>query len=240
MVKNILLLLGILCSITAIWREARAQECVVLLHGLARSDASMDRMENRLEAAGFFVVNHDYPSTDYSIEELSEKAVQEAYGKCPAGSTVHFVGHSLGGILVRHFLTYNELENLGRVVMLGPPNRGSHVVDTIGGLPGFALFNGPAGLQLGTGKNSIPNRLGPAHFEVGIIAGTRSINLILSTMLPDPDDGKVSVESTKLEGMTDHIAVPVSHPFLMKDDGVIDQTIHFLRYGYFEEVGDSR
>ena len=124
--------------------------------------------------------------------------------------------------------------------MLGPPNKGSEVVDAMAEIPGFELINGPAGLQLGTEKTSIPNSLGAEDFEVGIIAGTKSINLILSTMLPNPDDGKVSVESTKLEGMTDHITVPVSHPFLMKDEEVIRQTIHFLKYGQFQETADRR
>lgn len=124
--------------------------------------------------------------------------------------------------------------------MLGPPNRGSHVVDALGSMPGFELLNGPAGMQLGTGQHSVPNQLGPANFEVGIIAGSRSINLILSTILPNPDDGKVAVEYTKLGGMKDHITVPVSHPFLMQDREVVRQTIHFLKYGQFHELEDAR
>lgn len=221
-------------------QRLQAQDCVILLHGLARSDASMDTMAERLQDEGYLVVNHDYPSTDFTIEELSRKVIPEARAQCPDGATIHFVGHSLGAILVRYFLKYNELEGLGRVVMLGPPNKGSHVVDEMGSFPGFELINGPAGLQLGTDKNSIPNRLGPANFEVGIIAGTSTINLILSTMLPNPDDGKVSVASTRLEGMKDHITVPVSHPFLMSDDDVIEQTLFFLRHGFFREIKDTR
>ena len=98
----------------------------------------------------------------------------------------------MGGILVRQYLLLNTIENLGHVVMLGPPNKGSQVVDKLYKVPGFKLINGPAGMQLGTGELSVPNILGPANFKVGIIAGTRSINLILSSMLPNPDDGKVS------------------------------------------------
>lgn len=219
---------------------AAGQECVVLLHGLARSDGSMDKMAESLIEAGFSVVNHDYPSTKYPIEELSRSVIREATAECPKESKVHFVTHSLGGILVRYYLEYHELDNLGRVVMLGPPNKGSQVVDAMAEMPGFELLNGPAGLQLGTEQTSIPNSLGAADFEVGIIAGTRSINLILSQLLPNPDDGKVAVESTKLEGMSDHLTVPVSHPFLMKDEEVIRQTIHFLYYGQFEETADAR
>jgi pimeloyl-ACP methyl ester carboxylesterase len=219
---------------------AAARECVVLLHGLARSDGSMEEMADGLRETGFTVINHDYPSTDYPIEELSRTAIREAVGECPEKSKIHFVTHSLGGILVRYYLEYHELDNLGRVVMLGPPNKGSQVVDALAEIPGFELLNGPAGLQLGTDPSSLPNSLGAADFEVGIIAGTRSINLILSQLLPNPDDGKVSVESTKLEGMSDHLTVPVSHPFLMNDDEVIRQTIHFLRSGQFWEEADER
>ena len=230
----------ILLSLSSLPVETRAQDCVVLLHGLARSDGSMEEMAEGLREAGFLVVNHDYPSTDYSIEELSRSVIREATSKCPKQSKVNFVAHSLGGILVRYYLEYHDLDNLGRVVMLGPPNKGSEVVDAMAELPGFYLLNGPAGRQLGTGPTSIPNSLGPADFEVGIIAGTKSINLVLSQLLPNPDDGKVSVESTKLEGMSDHLTVPVSHPFLMKDGEVIRQSIHFLRYGQFEETADGR
>ena len=117
--------------------------------------------------------------------------------------------------------------------MLGPPNKGSQVVDKMHSFPGFKLFNGPAGMQLGTGELSIPNTLGPANFDVGIIAGTQSINLILSLMLPNPDDGKVSVENTKLEGMLDHITLSTTHTLMMRNSVVIEQVIHFLRYGAF-------
>ncbi len=217
-----------------------ARECVVLLHGLARSDGSMEEMAERLTEAGYEVINHDYPSTEHPIEELSRSAIREAASECPKGSKIHFVAHSLGAILVRYYLEHHELDNLGRVVMLGPPNKGSQVVDAMAEVPGFELINGPAGQQLGTEPSSLPNRLGAADFEVGIIAGTKSINLFLSQLLPNPDDGKVSVESTRLEGMADHITVPVSHPFLMKDEEVIEQTIHFLRNGQFWEQEDRR
>ena len=231
---------AVLLILTIFPGQSSTQECVVLLHGLARSDRSMEKMAERLREKGFAVINHDYPSTEYPIEELSQTVFPEAAGECPEESRIHFVTHSLGGILVRYYLKYHALDNLGRVVMLGPPNKGSQVVDAMAEMPGFKLLNGPAGLQLGTEPSSLPNRLGAADFEVGIIAGTRSINLILSQLLPNPDDGKVSVESTKLEGMSDHITVPVSHPFLMNDDEVIRQTIHFLRHGQFWEEADGR
>ena len=91
-------------------------------------------------------------------------------------------------------------------------------------------------MQLGTGELSVPNVLGPADFSLGIIAGNSSINLILSTMLPGPNDGKVSVESTKLKGMSDHITMSVTHPFMMKNSKVIEQVIYFLENGKFNHA----
>lgn len=194
----------------------------------------MDAMEKRLQKEGYLVVNHDYPSRKFSVEDLATRVVPPVIKQCEDSSRINFVTHSLGGIVLRQYLKGNPLPNLHRVVMLGPPNQGSEVVDNLGPVPGFRLFNGPAGMQLGTREGSIPKNLGPANFEVGIIAGTRSINLILSTFLPNPDDGKVSVENTKLAGMKDHIQVPVSHPYLMKNPQVIDHVVRFLESGAFK------
>lgn len=207
--------------------------CVILLHGLARTPDSMETMEAALLNEGFIPVNEGYPSREHPIETLAELAIAPALEKCPPEARVHFVTHSLGGILVRQYLSTHRIDNLGRVVMLGPPNGGSEVVDKLGSVPGFHFINGDAGLQLGTGNLSVPNRLGAANFDVGIIAGTRSVNLILSALIPDVDDGKVSIESTRLEGMNDHIEMAVTHPFMMKNKRVITQVIAYLRDGQF-------
>ncbi len=208
-------------------------DCVILLHGLARGPGSMTKLEKALQQANYVTVNSGYPSRKYPIQKLVDLAIPPAVQQCQQKSAgaIHFVTHSLGGILVRAFLQEARLENLGRVVMLGPPNHGSEVVDALGGVPAVRWLNGPAGLELGT--SGVPSRLGPAHFEVGIVAGTRTINVILSQYLPNPDDGKVSVASARLDGMQDFLTVPVSHPFLMRNRQVINQTIHFLQRGSF-------
>lgn len=210
-----------------------SEECVVLLHGMARSDSSMNKMESELQDAGYTVVNFDYPSTQHNIESIAKYYVPKAVAQCKQHLVINFVTHSLGGIVLRKYLSDNKLERLGRVVMLGPPNKGSEVVDTLKNVPGFEFINGPAGLELGTDKTSVPNLLGPVTYPVGIIAGSSTINPILSQMLPNPDDGKVSVENTKVEGMADHITLPVSHPFLMRNDDVIRQVKTFLKTGRF-------
>lgn len=216
---------------------AFSQECVVLLHGLARTSNSMEKLETRLVKEGYAVINIDYPSRKYSIQTLSLLTVAKGINECEDNDfqPINFVTHSLGGILVRFYLSEHQKSNIGRVVMLGPPNQGSQVIDILRNIPGFKIFNGPAAMQLGTDPYSVPQSLGPVNFELGVIAGTQSINLLLSTLLPNPDDGKVSLESTRVEGMRDFIALPTTHPFMMKNKEVIEETVHFLQYGKFRD-----
>lgn len=208
---------------------------VILLHGMARTSASMEALEQSLRDAGYIVHNIDYASRTAPVGELAEKVIGDALAAArkDGATRIHFVTHSLGGILVRAYLAKHRVPELGRVVMLGPPNQGSEVVDRIGSWWLFRTINGPAGGELGTGPASAPNALGPVDFTLGVIAGNRSINWINSLMIPGTDDGKVSIERTKVAGMTDHIVVAASHPFLMKHPETIRQVLHFLANGSF-------
>ncbi len=213
-----------------------------MLHGLCRSAASMVKMERYLEEAGYVVVNQTYPSRKLKIAELSERVVGTALRdqrleKC---KKIHFVTHSLGGILVRAYYEKNPPGRLSRVVMLGPPNKGSEVVDCLGTWQLFKWINGPAGAELGTREESLPRQLGRVEFEAGIVAGDRSINWINSMMIDGKDDGKVSVERTKVEGMNDHVVVHTRHPFMMKNQEVLELTLTFLERGSFERVRSTR
>lgn len=214
---------------------SHGSEHVILLHGLCRTTASMKPLEASIAAAGFRVINTGYPSRTAAIAELAEACIGKAVARSQdeGATTVHFVTHSLGGILVRSYLARNSIPTLGRVVMLGPPNRGSEVVDRLGRLWLFGTLNGPAGRELGTGLDATPNKLGPATFPLGIIAGDRSINWINSLMIPGPDDGKVSVQNTKLEGMADHLVIHTTHPLMMRNKEVQRQTVQFLQQGCF-------
>lgn len=226
-----LLLLAILPGQAA----AAARPPVVLLHGLARSASSMQPMAHALEQAGYEVCNVDYPSREYPVEILAREHIAPQIARCfpRPQQPPSYVTHSMGGILVRELARSGAAGPIGRVVMLSPPNQGSEVVDRLGSWRLFQALNGPAGAQLGTVADSMPLVLGPAHFELGVITGDRSINWILSLLIPGPDDGKVAVPRAKLEGMRDFIVLPASHPFIMQNPQAIEQTLHFLRHGRF-------
>ena len=243
LLRLIPLLLGLLPGYPGLDAEAgkaepdAAKECVILLHGLARTSGSLRPLAGALEDAGYVVANIDYPSRAQPVEQLASDAVEAGLEACLAerATTVHFVTHSLGGILVRYYLAFNRLPVLGRVVMLSPPNRGSEVADRLRDWPLYRWVNGPVGQQLVTGPEGLPEQLGKVDYPVGIITGDRYsvIDSWLADAFTGPHDGKVSVDGARVEGMTDFLVLPYSHPFIMQQDEVLMQALHFLRYGCF-------
>jgi len=241
-VKAVYIILVLLFLVSSHRYEAPVQPAdqekgayVILLHGLGRSSRSMATIEKSLSSLGYRVVNVDYPSTKHPIEFLADEILNdivEPYSM-HSQSKIHFVTHSMGGIVVRYYLKNHKLPNLGRVVMISPPNQGSELVDSLSDSYFFNKLNGPAGRQLGTEKDSFPLSLGSVDFELGVIAGNRSFNPLYSLIVPGPDDGIVSVERTKVAGMKDFLVLPRSHVFIMRSEDVIKQVIHFIEHGAF-------
>ena len=211
------------------------QDGVILLHGISRTARSFRKMQTELEGCGFATLNLDYASRRKALEALAED-IHPAIQRFADGvdGSVHFVGHSMGGLLARVYIARYQPKRLGRVVMLGTPNSGSEIADRLKNFGVYRAFFGPAGQQLGTQRDAAIEALfAPVDYPVGIIAGDRSIYPITSAFLPKPHDGRVSVENTRLDGMADHIVIRTSHPWLVRHSVAIAQTIAFLKAGKF-------
>ena len=198
----------------------------------------MRPLQRALEARDYVVLNCGYRSRSGDISTLAAD-VADHVSRWEPGVRLDFVTHSLGGILLRAAVAYGYLlrERVRRVVMLGPPNAGSEVVDAFRSLPFlarvYAAVTGPVGAQLGTTAIGLPGQLPPVDFEMGVIAGNRSFNPIFSAILGAENDGKVRVDRTRVEGMREHLVVPVWHPLLVSSPAVIHHVIHFLETGAF-------
>jgi pimeloyl-ACP methyl ester carboxylesterase len=212
------------------------QDGVVLLHGISRTARSFRKMQTALESTGFATLNLDYASRRKALEALAED-IHPAIQRFADGldGSVHFICHSMGGLLARVYIARYRPKQLGRVVMLGTPNSGSEIADRLKDFGIYRAFFGPAGQQLGTQRDAAVEALfAPVDYPVGIIAGDRSIYPIASAFLPKPHDGRVSVENTRLDRMVDHVVVHTSHPWLVRSGEAIAQTIAFLKEGRFK------
>ncbi len=212
------------------------RELVALLHGIAQPALVMSPLAAYLRREGFEVLNIDYPSMKMPIDKLAliihdELKNHKAFSDY---ESLHFVTHSMGGLIIRSYLTRHRPENLGRVVMLAPPNKGSEVADFLKDVWLYKKFYGPAGQELTTEARKAYADT-PVDFELGVIAGTNNIlNPVSDLMLEKPNDGLVSVESTKISGMRDHVAVNSAHAFIMNDRKPREYIVQFLKNGGFE------
>ncbi len=228
------------CNLLLVSNTVQASELkndgdyVVILHGIARSNKHMQKLATYLQKDGFDVINLSYPSTAYKIEDLTKIINKEISQRITEDKRIHFIGYSMGGLMVRALIHKYNYKNLGKVVQLAPPNRGSEVADSVKNFWPYKKIYGPAGQQLITDQSSVKHLFGEVNYELGIIAGNATIDPISSAIIPGENDGKVAVERTKLEGMKDHIVVSASHTFFPSNKEVQNQTLHFLKNGNFK------
>jgi len=196
-------------------------EQIVLLHGLGRTKTAMWYLERRLEEAGYRVHNIGYRSLD---EDMGEIVAHVAEKISDAGTLnapkLHFVAHSLGGLVARAYIAKHRPANLGRVVLLAPPNGGSPVIDRLRAAGISNMPIGPAGRALGAGDDDLPARLPKPDYPVGVIAGSADL--------------LVPADRTRLDGMADFFVVDTGHAWMRNDSEAADQAIHFLRHGKFK------
>jgi hypothetical protein len=218
---------------------ALESDAIVLLHGLGRTRRAMAPMADALEAEGVRTLNRSYASRRHHIESLARAVVGVRLAEVrtwdPPPEHVHFVTHSLGGILVRWYANHIGLPPGGRAVMIAPPHAGSQAADVLRDVRAAQWWFGPVLQQLGTGNDSVPLTLGPVDgLDVGVIAGDRATYPFFSRLFDDPHDGLVSVASTHVAGAADAIVVPCGHSFIAGQPVTIHQTLHFLRHGRFD------
>ena len=211
-------------------------ETVVLIHGLGRSAVSMWLLETRIEKAGYEVITLDYPSLGTTPKKVSETVSHQIDTYCQGKKTkIHFVGHSLGGLLIRAYFARPEsegmLDRLGQVVMIGTPNGGSALVDHFRDSWWMPLL-GDTTLSLGTTGKSLPGQLPAPPFRAGVIAGSNGM-WVSDAIFNKANDGLVTVASTRLPNMADFIEIHVSHSMMRYDREVAEQTIAFLENGRF-------
>ena len=195
----------------------------------------MRMLERRLIGQGYATANLGYPSRKRDLAALADEVAPRitAFAEQCDGP-VHFVTHSMGGLVARVLLARTHPWRLGRVVMLAPPNGGSELADILLRWVPYRWWFGPAGGQLVTRRNeALAGLFGPVDYDLGVIAGSRSLYPLASMLMPRPNDGRVSLAGTRLEGMADHLVLPVSHPTIVWNQAAIRQTLMFLQNGRF-------
>jgi pimeloyl-ACP methyl ester carboxylesterase len=210
---------------------------IVILHGIYRTNRCLRGMASFFEEAGFNVLNLNYPSTKYPIEILTDiihRDIAPFVSDC--GGRIHFFGYSMGGLLIRSYLHRYRPDTLGRVVMVATPNQGSEMADFLQHWWVYKKLYGAAGQQLITSQDAFAHHFGQADYELGIIAGITKTDPITSRIMRQPSDGKVSVESTKLNGMSAHMVMPSSHMSFVRNQEMWKQTLYFMQNGAFKNA----
>jgi len=244
--RNLVVLFMLLAGVSCGWQKLtpttisehpnNGRDYIVMIHGLFNSSERMEDFEDYFAGKGYQVLNIDYPSTKYPIEELDKKFIKPMIDAIPVTESqkIHFITHSLGGLVLRHYLTHNRPPQLGQVIMLSPPNHGSELADLLLKRRLVQRVAGPAAMELRTLDNRFFQKLGPIDYPLGIIAGNKSYTRSTERHLPGMDDGMVAISSMKLKGMKDFIILNEHHRGLTRNLEAMEQANHFLKNSRFK------
>ena len=214
------------------WHKPRVREhhadAVILLHGLWRSIWAMEPMAKHLNEQGYHTINVPYPSFRKPMAELT-KIIHEAIKLHGGDRKVHFVAHSLGGVLVRKLLSQLPPDQVGRVVMLAPPHQGSEIIDLFSRYRAMRFSLGPASMELGSDKIASPYL--PEEIDCAVIMGKQSFFPLFRRLLDDDNDGFVSVERGKIDGMNEFHVLDADHTFIASDPRAMEMTHEFIQDG---------
>jgi pimeloyl-ACP methyl ester carboxylesterase len=206
------------------------QEHVVLVHGLWMTGVSMRPLAAYLGRAGYTCSRPTYHSVTRGLRENAEMLARH----CAAldAQTVHFVGHSLGGLVIMALFHEHPDQRPGRIVTVGTPHRGSEAARRLAARRWLRPLLGRGVVDLAHGRQLEWATPAPA---IGVIAGDHAMGIgrVLVPGLAQPSDGTVSVGETRLAGARDHIVLPVSHTGMLFSSRVGDAVARFLRTGAF-------
>jgi len=209
-------------------------EGVVLLHGILRTNRCMSGLASFLEGQGYKTLNLDYPSAKYDISSIAELIHGTIKKFADKHSKIHFIGYSMGGLVIRAYLQKYRLENLGKIVMIATPNKGSEVADFLQNFWLYKKLYGPAGQQLITDQQSFKDILGDIYYDLGIISGISPYYFFGNYLIGKKNDGRVSIESSKIEGMKDQVTIKSGHTWIPSYKKTWQQAARFIATGKFE------
>ena len=215
-----------------------SHEGVILVHGFARNQTGMEKIGNFLKQHGYSVYYVDYSSLGKPIEDIKNQVdaqILEIIGK---HRKIHFVGHSLGGLLARSFIDRHKTPSLGRVVTMGSPAKGTPVVEYLQDRWWFS-FAGEAALALGSQGSAFLKSIKQPNYELGVIAGVESC-FDSEKIIGGANDGLVPVSSTRVQGMKDFITLPVNHAYMRYDKQTIFNVLHFIQFGKFYDNQEQK
>lgn len=234
--KTLFFMLIFLISCAHVPLQEGGEESVIVVHGFARRARSMNQIATAVHQAGYEVRNIDYDSINQNLNDIKEEVYIkfDQYISENPDKKIHFIGHSLGGLLVRAYLAENKLDNLGVVILMGTPNKGTKLVNQYEDKWYFSWL-GPVIPELGVGTSQFLDALQVPDYTVGVIAGSKPYSRWSAEYLEGDHDGLITVESAKLEGMHDFIEIEVNHSRMKRDPRVIEQVIYFLEHSQFKK-----